>query len=879
MEHSYTRDYKPSTNDDDNERYAITAPRTILVERPPLCPSCHQLPPNHDEKVDTPETFNIPIPPYNEEAGRKTLNATEEMIKNCHNRNSDTDDWSENIQKYNWTEQQINLFERVERILDMDQLGRLAVSGLPNECLRRNAIIEKSVSRMRSALASVHWDTQLTSWIHGLLMSSLPPKYMVSYIDIIQTLNRKIPTLVDKMLFHKPIEMHKEYMNAIMKTPWEPTNVIKKRTLPNNPVIIILSTVCSTNTSSRDRRWAELLNSFADVETVTVNLKGSDLEKPIKQITETLVAMTRAKIQMVRNQRPNRHIILAGFAAGAAIAVQVAIVEPVNSIVCLGFAYNTLHGQRGKSDDRILELTTPILFVIGENAQKSSQEEIEAIRVRITAHTLLVIVGSSDDSLRVKRLNRSFSGVSQSMIDSMIMEEIQEFATNCILNPPGPRKPRPLYGLQEMKNHRAEMRETSRRERFNGKQKFKDYRPLKSKKKRPHILNGIQSKNKDPLLQMAVKSMLPHQNVQHCEDDNVKSNGTISGLGTPNVSPIKQKVKYIPPNQFLHIKPPPINTQKIYVKQQSGHQSYTLGVKNIGTSDGIIASDGGTVMVHNNSNGLNSPNHNNHIVANSKASEQNPMTNEAEEETINFFDIPILFADNHGNFIDTNPIDNEMPEEEVPKAAKSIEIISDKIIKRAIVDDLPTAEEQYTNEQNVNVEIIDKSAESPSKSPTMHSNGKFIILNKHTLNQFKTLKRLPSSKFKKVGYKSPNIRCFNSSGRLSSIDSKPRLMTGPKANISKFQNGNCHNPSHTNGISTAAKEIKILNGTSKMTTNGQITSQKSGILIKRKYMKNITIRKMNIVQSDNGDENYEKVSTKYDSKVNSIDSLIADLEN
>lgn len=97
MEHSYTRDWKPSTNND------VMTTRTILVERPPLCPSCHQLPPNHDEKVDTPEAYNIPIPSYNEEAGRRTLNSTEELIKYSHNRNSDDDDWTQSINKQNWT--------------------------------------------------------------------------------------------------------------------------------------------------------------------------------------------------------------------------------------------------------------------------------------------------------------------------------------------------------------------------------------------------------------------------------------------------------------------------------------------------------------------------------------------------------------------------------------------------------------------------------------------------------------------------------------------------------------------------------------------------------------------------------------------------------
>lgn len=88
-------------------------------------------------------------------------------------------------------------------------------------------------------------------------------------------------------------------------------------------------------------------------------------------MTEQLVAVTRAKIQEIRNQASNRHIILAGFNAGAAIALQVALVEPVNSIVCLGFGFNTLIGVRGNPDDRILDLTIPVLFVIGQNAQRS----------------------------------------------------------------------------------------------------------------------------------------------------------------------------------------------------------------------------------------------------------------------------------------------------------------------------------------------------------------------------------------------------------------------------------------------------------------------------------------------------------------------------
>lgn len=171
-------------------------------------------------------------------------------------------------------DQQLDLFKRVERILDMDQLGRLAIAGLTNECLRRNAIIEKSVSRMRAALASVHWEPRLTSWIHDLLMTHLPSNYMVSYIDILQTLKRKLPTLVDKMLYHKSIEMHKDYMSAIMKKAWEPSMTAKTRTLPNNPVIVVItSTICSAYSSSREKRWIDLLSTLGTVESTMINLQ------------------------------------------------------------------------------------------------------------------------------------------------------------------------------------------------------------------------------------------------------------------------------------------------------------------------------------------------------------------------------------------------------------------------------------------------------------------------------------------------------------------------------------------------------------------------------------------------------------------------------
>ena len=50
-----------------------------------------------------------------------------------------------------------------------------------------------------------------------------------------------------------------------------------------------------------------------------------------------------------------------------------------------------------------------------------SQEEIESLREKMQAQTSLVVVGSADDALRVGKAKREIDGVTQSMVDNMIM--------------------------------------------------------------------------------------------------------------------------------------------------------------------------------------------------------------------------------------------------------------------------------------------------------------------------------------------------------------------------------------------------------------------------------------------------------------------------
>lgn len=454
MEHSYSRDWRPM------EGAQVMTTRTIMVHRPPPCPSCHVH--SHDEVVssssernkqhhhshliqlqgvDIGETYNPPIPSYNEEAAKVAMDECERIASVARISHQDDDDWEESINKVTWSLQQDTLFKNVAHILDLDHLARLANKERQHEPVLRRVVIDKAVARMRKALAKVSWEPRLTQWLHGLMMDSLPPTYMASYLDILQTLKSKVPALVDKMMFARPISTNQEILGPVLKKAWEPCVVHKNRKLPGQAIIVIVpASPVMAAPSARIQRWYSLFATMANVVPIQMNINGTIMVKQsLASVTEQMIIITRAKIQEIRAEVPTRQIILVGFNAGAALALQVALVETVNSVVCVGFAYNTANGIRGTPDDRILDLKTPVLFALGQNSSRSSQEEVESLREQMQAQTSLVVVGSADDALRVGKTKRQIEGVTQTMVDNMIMDEIFEFASTCIRNPPAPR--------------------------------------------------------------------------------------------------------------------------------------------------------------------------------------------------------------------------------------------------------------------------------------------------------------------------------------------------------------------------------------------------------------------------------------------------------
>lgn len=395
--------------------------------------------------MNEPSNTVLQLPKIDVLASKEAMDYIGTIAAKTKNRNLEDDDWEELIDKLGWTVYQHTLFSKVADILCLDRLARLTNTGHPNEAVLRRASIDKAVQRLRKAFAVIHWDIKLTQWMHGLLVDHLPVSDITAYIDILQTLRAKVPTLVDKMVLGRSNEL----LEAVVRPPWEPVIEPKERKITPEPVILVVPSVIpgSAAREARVSSWMTLLATMSShVRQIELPEQFTGENKwPLTEYMERLVTLIRTKLHDIRKEFPQRSIILVGFNTGSALALQVASLEQnISCVLCLGFSTSTMRGTRGTLDDRLVDLQTPVLFVIGQNAARTSQEQIEALREQMIAPTALVVVGSADDSLQVTHAKRRLENVTQPMVDCMVMDEVAEFTSNCISNPPSPTKRKPV---------------------------------------------------------------------------------------------------------------------------------------------------------------------------------------------------------------------------------------------------------------------------------------------------------------------------------------------------------------------------------------------------------------------------------------------------
>jgi len=148
------------------------------------------------------------------------------------------------------------------------------------------------------------------------------------------------------------------------------------------------------------------------------------------------------------------------------------------------FFIDIFSGRRGQADDCLLDLACPILFVIGQNAPSARQADIEDLRERLKVQSGLIVIGSADEHLRVTSVKKRSEGLTQSMIDRCILDEVGDFLASVLTQPViRPVSPRPVK--QALSNSGSSQGEPEpKKARFASKSTF-EYSPKMTKEKSP----------------------------------------------------------------------------------------------------------------------------------------------------------------------------------------------------------------------------------------------------------------------------------------------------------------------------------------------------------------------------------------------------------
>ncbi|XP_054714456.1 KAT8 regulatory NSL complex subunit 3-like [Uloborus diversus] len=406
------------------------------------------------------------------------------------------------------SDKQLQLYTDVMDVLNALSLSRLVHLNSPNEFVKRKIMVDQAAAQMRQIFSEVFWEKDLVTWLHQTVLNDIDFYLVLSYVNILQKMMQDIPSLVEKL-----VQSHartKDILLAIIRKQWDPVfpimNQHKLKKLPRNPAFVMCPSgpIATNGQSSRMQFWNNCFNSLGKIVNVPVFPSNEDTDVSVEQCLDHIILSLRSKVSELKNHYPEKPLILVGWTIGSLIACHVSLLEQVDAVICLGFPLTGVNGSRGDLTDPLLDNQAPTLFVVGQNANMCSTDDIEDFRSRMQAESGLIVVGGADDFLRMNSMKMMLENITQAMVDYCISEEVSDFLLSVFAKLPQTSAPQPMSKIcspiKEERSRSTEVQEGEKRKRRKPREYSPEIFPARKKTKisqtvsRRHSTSGAHMK-------------------------------------------------------------------------------------------------------------------------------------------------------------------------------------------------------------------------------------------------------------------------------------------------------------------------------------------------------------------------------------------------
>ncbi len=195
------------------------------------------------------------------------------------------------------------------------------------------------------------------------------------------------------------------------------------------PAFLLAPGAGAPSSHPRMRTFARLLGSIGPVEPLDYPyaLEGRRRPDPLPKLIEA----HRAALAALRAKHDGP-IVLAGKSMGGRVGCHVALVDPVQAVICFGYPLCGAGDRSRLRDQVLLELKTPILFVQGTRDSLCPLELLEGVRKRMRAPSTLHVVDGGDHSLMVAKATLKALGSTQEEADGRIQTAIARFLKDAL---------------------------------------------------------------------------------------------------------------------------------------------------------------------------------------------------------------------------------------------------------------------------------------------------------------------------------------------------------------------------------------------------------------------------------------------------------------